>query len=215
MKSILIIGLGRFGRHMGRKLIEEGNEVLAIEKSEERADTAVSVIQHILIGDATNSDFMRTLGVSNFDLCVVAIGDNFAMTLEIVVLLKDIGAKHILARANRDRYKKLLLRNGADEVVYAEREIAERLAVKYSVNNVFDYVELTPEYGIYEVAVPEAWVGKSISEQSIRTKHHVNIMAIKRGEVISPLPHPDHVFAIDERLIIMGHYRDIKRLVTK
>lgn len=215
MKSVLIIGLGRFGRHMGRKLIEEGNEVLAIEKCEERVDTAVSVIQHIQIGDATNLEFMKSLGVSNFDLCVVAIGDNFAMSLEIVVLLKDIGAKYVLARANRDRYKKLLLRNGADEVVYAEREIAERLAVKYSVNNVFNYVELTPEYGIYEIAVPKIWMDKSIAEQSVRTKFHVNIMAVKKEGVLSPLPNPDHIFSAGERLIILGHYRDVKRLVMK
>ena len=129
MKSVLIIGLGRFGRHMAQKLIEEGNDVLAVEKSEERADNAVSIIDDIHIADATDEAFMKSLGVNDFDLCVVAIGDNFQNALEITVLLKDLGAKYILARASREVHRKLLLRNGADHVVYAEREMAERLAI--------------------------------------------------------------------------------------
>ena len=153
MKSILMIGLGRFGRHMALKLIEEGNEVLAIERDEERADELAPVIRNIEIGDATQEDFLRSLGVSNFDICVVGMADSFQTALEITVLLKDLGARYVVARATRDIYKKLLLRNGADHVVYAEREVAERLAVRYGVSSsVFDYIELTPEYGIYEVA---------------------------------------------------------------
>ncbi len=194
MKSILIIGLGRFGRHMAYKFLEEHNEVLAVDKREERAETVVDRIKDIEIGDATDETFIASLGVGNFDLCVVAIGDNFQTALEITVLLKDHGAKYILARASRDVHRKLLLRNGADHVVYAEREMAERLAVKYGSKNVFDYIELTPEVAIYEVAVPESWYGKSIIEKSIRTKYHISILATKEGGKIYPLPQPDHVF---------------------
>ena len=140
MKSVLIIGLGRFGRHMAQKLIDEGNDVLAVEKSEERADNAVSIIDDIHIADATDEAFIKSLGVNDFDLCVVAIGDNFQNALEITVLLKDLGAKYILARASREVHRKLLLRNGADHVVYAEREMAERLAIKYGAKNIFDYI---------------------------------------------------------------------------
>ena len=136
MKSILVIGLGRFGRHMVAKLLEEGNSVLAIEKNEERADNALDIISDVQIADATNEMVIRSLGVSNFDLCVVAIEDNFQSALEITVLLKDFGAKYILARASRDVHRKLLLRNGADHVVYAERETAERLAIKYGSKNI-------------------------------------------------------------------------------
>lgn len=148
----------------------------------------------------------------NFDLCVVAIGDNFQTALEITVLLKDHGAKYILARASRDVHRKLLLRNGADHVVYAEREMAERLAVKYGSKNVFDYIELTPEVAIYEVAVPESWYGKSIIEKSIRTKYHISILATKEGGKIYPLPQPDHVFQAKETLMVMGGHDDIKKL---
>ena len=148
MKSILVIGLGRFGRHITRKLLEEGNSVLAVEKNEERADNAINILPDIQIADATNETFIKSLGVNNFDLCVVAIGDNFQSALEITVLLKDFGAKYILARACRDVHRKLLLRNGADHVVYAEREMAERLAIKYGSKNIFDYIELTSEVAI-------------------------------------------------------------------
>ncbi len=213
MKSILMIGLGRFGRHMARKLIEEGNEVLAIDKSEERADSAVTFIPDIQVGDATNDDFIASLGVDNFDICVVAIGDNFQTALEITVLLKDYGAGFIIARANRDVHKKLLLRNGADYVVYAEREMAERLAVKFGAKNIFDYIELTPEYSIYEISTPASWHGDTIIGKDIRNRYHISILAVKKEGQIYPLPSANHVFAPDETLIIMGHHADVKALV--
>lgn len=146
IKSVLIIGLGRFGRHMAMKFVEQGNDVMAVELNEERADEMAPVIRNLQIGDATNEDFLRSLGVGNFDICVVGVGDSFQTALEITVLLKDLGAQYVVARATKDIYKKLLLRNGADHVVYAEREVAERLAVRYGTgSSVFDYVELTPE----------------------------------------------------------------------
>lgn len=212
MKSILIIGLGRFGRHMAQKFIENGHEVMAIDSCEERADDAVGIIQQILIGDATDERFMESLGVRNFDLAVIAIGENFQTVLEITVLLKDLGCKYIVARATRDVHKKLLLRNGADYVVYAEREVAERLAIKFGADNIFDYVELTPEIGIYEIAVPEKWKGRSMVDLSIRNKYHVSVMATKRDGKIFPLPHPTHVFEEDESVMVMGTAQDIKNL---
>lgn len=212
MKSILIIGLGRFGRHMAQKFIENGHEVMAIDNNEERADAAVGDIQQILIGEATDERFMESLGIRNFDLAVIAIGENFQDVLEITVLLKDLGCKYIVARATRDVHKKLLLRNGADYVVYAEREVAERLAIKFGADNIFDYVELTPEIGIYDIAIPEKWIGRSILDLSIRTKYHVSVMATKKDGKIYPLPHPNHVFEEDESIMVMGTANDIKAL---
>ena len=212
MKSILIIGLGRFGRHMAEKFIENGHEVLAIDDNVERADAAVGSIQQILIGDATDERFMESLGIRNFDLAVVAIGENFQSVLEITVLLKDLGCKYIVARATRDVHKKLLLRNGADYVVYAEREIAERLAIKFGADNIFDYIELTPEIGIYEIAIPQKWIGRSILDLSIRTKYHISVLATKKGTKIYPLPHPNHVFEGDESLMVMGTLEDVNNV---
>ena len=212
MKSVLVIGLGRFGRHLSRKFIEEGNAVLAIEKDETRADWAVNIVNEIQIGDATNEDFIKSLGVNNFDICVVAVGDNFQTALEITVLLKDFGAEFIIARACRDVHRKLLLRNGADHVVYAEREIAERIAIKYGSKNVFDYLELTPDIAIYEIKIPENWLGKTIIEKAVRTKYHVSILATKKNGRIFPLPPANHVFSIDETLIVMAAAKSIKEI---
>lgn len=185
MKSVLIVGLGRFGRHMGRKLMEEGNEVLAVDINEERVNDAMDLVTEAQIGDATNEHFVASLGVGNFDLCVVAIGDNFQSSLETTALLKDYGAGFVLARANRDVHAKFLLRNGADRVVYPEKEMAQRLAVKYGTDNIFDYIELTPEYSIYEIPVPGSWIGKSIVEKEIRNRYHISILATKEeGEII-------------------------------
>lgn len=214
MKSMLIIGLGRFGRHMALKCIEEGNEVLCIEKDEELANANASSIRNIQIGDARNEEYLESLGVSNFDLCVVAIGDSFQTALEITVVLKDLGAKYIIARATRDVHRKLLLRNGADYVVYAERDIAERLAIRFSANNIFDFVELTPEYGIYEVVIPKSWVGKTILELDIRNRYGVSILATKENEVLSPQPYANHVFTPHETILILGTH-DLVRKITE
>ena len=205
MKSILIIGLGRFGRHMAQTFIENGHEVMAIDQDEDRADDAVGFIQQILIGDATDERFMESLGIRNFDLAVIAIGENFQSVLEITVLLKDLGCKFVVARATREVHQKLLLRNGADYVVYAEREIAERLAIKFGADNIFDYIEL----GIFEIAIPRKWIGKSIVELSIRNQYNISILATKKGEQIFPLPSPNHVFTQDESLMVMGTMKNV------
>lgn len=215
MKNILVIGLGRFGRHMAIKLIEEGNDVLAIDNSNERVEGAMEYIRNVQIGDTTNEQVIKSLGVDNFDMCVVAIGDSFQQALETTVLLKDNGAKFILARATRQVHKKLLLRNGADHVVYGERELAEKLAVKYGAKNIFDYIELTPEYSIYEIATPKSWVGKSIVDVDVRKKHSVSILGTKENDVLSPNPSPQHIFSNKETLLVMGENTVVEKLIKK
>lgn len=213
MKSILIIGLGRFGRHMAEKFSEQNNDVMAIDINEERVNNVLSVVTNALIGDATNERFMETVGVRDFDLCVVAIGDNFQSSLETTALLKDLGAKFVLARASRDVHAKFLLRNGADDVIYTEKETAERLAVKYGSDNIFNYIELNDEYSIYEIAVPAAWLNKSILKVNVRSKYGISILATKQGNNIYPLPKPEHVFTDSESLMILGKNEDISRFI--
>ena len=213
MKSVLLIGLGRFGRHMAEKLLEEGNEVLGVDICEERVNDAMDMLTNAQIGDATNELFVESLGVRNFDLCVVAIGDNFQNSLETTALLKDYGAPFVLSRANRDVHAKFLLRNGADRIVYPEKEMAQRMAVKYGNDNIFDCIELTDEYSIYEIPVPESWVGKSILEKDVRKKYGISILATKRLETLYPLPGAEHVFAEDENLIILGHFKDVRAVI--
>lgn len=213
MKSILIIGLGRFGRHMAKKFSEQNNDVMAIDINEERINNVLSVVTNALIGDATNEQFMETIGVRDFDLCVVAIGDNFQSSLETTALLKDLGAKFVLARASRDVHAKFLLRNGADDVIYTEKETAERLAVKYGSDNIFNYIELNEEYSIYEIAVPSSWLNKSILKVNVRSKYGISILATKQGNNIFPLPKPEHVFTDSESLMILGKNEDVSRFI--
>lgn len=213
MKTILIVGLGRFGRYLAQYLYERGNEVMAIDNVEEKVNMVLPYVTNAQIGDATNEQFIAQLGVGNFDLCVVAIENNFQSSLEATSLLKDYGANYVVARAGRDVHAKFLLRNGADEIVYTEKEMAERLAVKYGSDNVFDYVQLDEEYSIYEIAVPDSWVGRTIAQKNIRAKYNINILATKENDVMYPNPGPDHVFLEEERLVIMGHNRDIEKLV--
>lgn len=213
MKSILIIGLGRFGRHMAKKFSEQNNDVMAIDINEERINNVLSVVTNALIGDATNERFMETIGVRDFDLCIVAIGDNFQSSLETTALLKDLGAKFILARASRDVHAKFLLRNGADDVIYTEKETAERLAVKYGSDNIFNYIELNDEYSIYEIAVPSSWLNKSILKVNVRSKYGISILATKQGNNIFPLPKPEHVFTDSESLMILGKNEDVSRFI--
>lgn len=213
MKSILIIGLGRFGRHMARKFEEQGNDVMAVDIVEERVDAVLPYVTNAQIGDATNPAFMESLGIDNYDLCVVTIGDNFQSSLETTALLKDLGASFVLSRASRDVHAKFLLRNGADEVIYTEKETAERLAVQFGSDSIFNYIELNSEYAIYEISTPPAWVGKSILQKEVRSKYGVSILATKIGDSIAPLPHPDHIFSESESLMVLGKNKDVERLI--
>lgn len=214
MKSILLIGLGRFGRHMAQKFNELNQEVLAVDINEERVNDILPFVTDAQIGDSTSEAFLSSLGVRNFDLCVVAIGDDFQSSLETTSLLKDLGAPFVLARASRDVHAKFLLRNGADAIIYPEKDMAVRAAVKYSADNIFDYISLTPDYSIYETEVPVWWVGKTIVQLAVRTKYHINVLALKHGDNdMEPLPSPDHVFRGDERMLILGRNKDIERFL--
>ena len=213
MKSVLLIGLGRFGRHMAQKLHDLHHEVLAVDKDEERVNNALPFVTNAQIGDGTNEQFIASLGVRNFDLCVVGIGDNFQSSLETTALLKEYGAPFVVARATRDVHAKFLLRNGADDVIYPEKQMASWAAVRYSSEHIFDYIKLTPEHSIFETAVPAAWVGKTVVELAVRQKYHINILATKRGEKLEPLPGPTHCFAADETMFILGANKDTQKFL--
>lgn len=212
-KSILLVGAGRFGRHMAMKLQELGHEVWAVDQSEERVNDLLPYVTNAQIGDTCSEAFIGSLGVRDFDVCVVTIGDEFQSSLETTALLKECGAKFVVARASREVHAKFLLRNGADEVVYPEKEMAIRAAVRYSSENVFDYIRLNDEYSIYETAVPEGWIGRSIIDLGVRQKHHINILAIKRDDALEPLPRPDNMFRQGDRILILGANRDIRKFI--
>ena len=213
MKSILLIGLGRFGRHMAQKLRALHHDVLAVDKSEERVNDALPFVTNAQIGDGTNEAFIASLGVRNFDLSVVAIGDDFQSSLETTSLLKEQGAPFVVSRANRDVHAKFLLRNGADDVIYPEKQMASWAAVRYTADYVFDYVELTPEHSIFETAVPASWVGKTVVELAVRQKYRINILATKHDGKLEPLPGPNHTFLADETIFILGDNKDVQKFL--
>ena len=215
MKSVLIIGIGRFGRHLARKFVELGNEVMIVDIEEEKMSEIVSIVTTAQIGDCTNVDVLKSLGVRNFDICFVCIGDNFQASLEITSLLKELGAKHVVSKANREIHAQFLLRNGADDVVYPEKDIAEKAAIRYSADHVFDYIELTPEYSIAEIPPVSGWIGKTIAEISVRGKYQMSILAIKENGEILPLPKADHVFREEEHLIVAAKKNDLVKLIKK
>ena len=212
IKSILVVGMGRFGTHLARKLLELKNQVMIVDKDENLINNLSAHFSNAQIGDCTNEVVLRSLGVSNFDICFVTIGDNFQSSLEITSLLKELGAKRVVSKANRDIQAKFLLKNGADEVVYLERDMAEKLAVRHSLENIFDYIELTPEYSIFEIPIPTAWVEQSIAQIGVRAKYHLSILAIKRGGKLLPMPQAHDIFIAEDHVMVMGKSDDVSRL---
>lgn len=209
MKSVLLIGLGRFGRHIAKKLNELNHQVMAIDKSEERVNDILPFVTSAQIGDTTNEDFLRSLGVRNFDVCIVAIGGDFQGSLETTSLLKELGGKYVVSRASRDVQAKFLLRNGADEIVYPEKQVAYWTAIRYSSNRILDYIKLDDEYSIFEISVPENWVGKSLLQLDVRKKYGVNILAFKKDGKMSQTVTAETVFTEDETILMLGKTSEI------
>lgn len=213
MKSILIIGLGRFGHHLCMNLTKQGNEVMIVDETEEDIEDLVPYVTSARVGDCTNPEVLKSLGVGNFDLCFVCIGTNFQSSLEITCMLKELGARYVISKANRDIHAKFLLRNGADEVIYPDRDIAEKLAMKWSANHVFDYIEVSDDCSIYEIPPCKSWLGRSIRQVDARAKYHVNILGAKCGEELQMLPGADYVFKEEEHLMILGRNADVTKLL--
>lgn len=211
MKSVLLIGLGRFGRHMAQKLNELNHEVMAIDKTEDRVDAVLPFVTNAQIGDSTNEEFLKSLGVNNYDLCIVAIGNDFQSSLETTSLLKELGAKVVISRASRDTHAKFLLRNGADQIIYPEKQVASWAAIRYSADHILDFIEIDERFAIFEVTTPEEWIGKTIGQIDIRKKFGINIMAIKQDGKMSLTIHPDTVLKADETMLVLGEYKDIQK----
>lgn len=211
MKSILLIGLGRFGRHIAIKLDELNHQVMAVDNNESRVEAVLPYVRNAQIGDATDEDFIRSLGVRNFDVCIVAIGDNFQSSLETTSLLKELGAKMVVSRAARDVHAKFLLRNGADEVVYPEKQLASWTAIRYSADHIFDYVELDEEHGIFEISIPDAWIGKTVGELDIRKKYNVNIMALRCNGVLDMNIASETLLGDDQTMLVLGNIKNIQK----
>ncbi len=215
MKSILVIGMGRMGRHLAIQLEKLGNDVMIIDKNREQIDAISDRFTDAQIGDCCNERVLRSLGVANFDLCFVTIGEDFQSSLVITSLLKKLGAGHVIAKAKQDIQAELLQQIGADEVIYPEKDLAESLAIRYSATNIFDYVELTQDYSIYEIPVLPQWAGHTLIELDIRKKYGINIIAVKNGSLLDPVPAADYAFKEDDHIVVIGKSQEIFDLTAK
>lgn len=211
MKSILLIGLGRFGRHIAMKLNEMKHEVMAIDNDEQRVNDSLPIVTSALIGDSTNEDFLSSLGIRNFDACIVAIGDDFQNSLETASLLKELGAKKVIARAATDVQEKFLLRNGADEVVYPEKQLAAWTAIRCSMDHITDYFELDGDHSIVELTIPKNWHAQSILDLDIRRKHGVNILGIRKDGKLNLNVPPETVLSAGETILVLGSRKAIQK----
>ena len=211
MKNILLIGLGRFGRHIALQLNKLGHEVMAVDSNEERVNKILPIVTNAQIGDSTNTEFLKSLGIGNFDVCIVTIEGNFQNSLETTSLLKELGAKLVVSRAERDVQEKFLLRNGADEVIYPEKQVANWAAIRYTADHVRDYIEVDEAHAIFEVEVPEGWIGKTVGELDIRRKYSINIMATKENGKINMAVSPDTVLTDNITLLVLGAYKELQK----
>ena len=211
MKNILLIGLGRFGRHIALQLNKLGHEVMAVDINEERVNEILPIVTNAQIGDSTNTEFLKSLGIGNFDVCIVTIGGNFQNSLETTSLLKELGAKLVVSRAERDVQAKFLLRNGADEVVYPEKQVANWAAIRYTADHIRDYIEVDEAHAIFEVEVPEGWIGKTVGELDIRRKYSINIMATKENGKINMAVSPETVLTDKITLLVLGANKELQK----
>ncbi|MGM9886912.1 MULTISPECIES: TrkA family potassium uptake protein [unclassified Lactococcus] len=209
-KSVLVIGLGKFGRYLALKMQEFGNEIMVVDKEEKEAQKVSNLIDDIFIGDCTNEAVLKSLGVTDFDICFVTIGEDFEASITITMLLKKLGAQYIVVKTGSELQSELLRKIGADEIIYPERELAEKLALKYHSNHMFEsYLELSSEYSIVEMEVPEHWIGKSMQKLDIRKKHGLNVIAIKNDDEIKVVPDANYLFHANDVLVVIGKQADI------
>ena len=211
MKNVVLIGLGRFGRSVAEKLNELHHQVMAVDKSEERVNEVLPIVTDAQIGDATSETFLRSLGVDNFDVCIVTIGEDFQSSLETTSLLKELGAKKVVSRASREVHRKFLLRNGADDVVYPEGQLAAWTAIRHTTDHVLDYIALDGEYSIYDLSVPPDWHGKTVGGIDIRKKYNLNLLAVRENGHPSTAVTSDTVLQENQTILVLGKWKDIQK----
>ena len=210
-KSVLIVGLGRYGRYVAKKMNELDHEILAVDKDEEKVNLALPFVTNALVADTTDPRFLESLGVRNFDLCIVAIGDDFQSSLETTLRLKELGAQYVVSRASRGIHEKFLLRNGADEVVYPEKQLANWTAIRCTSEHILDYIDLDGDYSIFELAIPEIWDGKTILQIDIRRKYGINILGVREKGKLNMNITPDTVLHSGLSILVLGHQKAVQK----
>lgn len=208
-KSFIVLGLGRFGTNVATSLFDLGYEVLAVDNKPQIIQEIVSNVTHAVVADATDEAALRSLGVRNFDMAIVAIGDDIEASILTTVILKDLGVQKVLVKANNDLHAKILKKIGADEIVFPEKEMGERIAHNITQSNILDYINLSPEYSIIETTVPKKWNEKTLKEINVRAKYGINIMAVKHEALINIAPNAEDKLYSGDVLVVIGSNLDL------
>jgi len=214
MKQFVVIGLGRFGSSVATTLAENGYDVLAIDKDPERVQALANVVTHAVEADATDEEALKTLGVRNFDVAVVSIGDNVSANILCTLILKELEVPYVIVKAPDRLHGKVLTKVGADRVVYPERDMGARIAQNLISSNVLDYIEFAPEYGVIEIIATDKMIGKTLKELEFRSKFNVNVMAIKRGQDLHISPGANDKILEGDRLVLMGKNESLEKMRT-
>ena len=208
--KIAVAGTGYVGLSIAT-LLSQHHEVMAVDTNEERVNKVLPFVTNAQIGDSTNAEFLSSLGIGNYDICFVTIGGSFQNSLETTSLLKELGGKLVFSRAERDVQEKFLLRNGADKVIYPEKQVAKWVSIRYTDDHILDYMEVDASHAIFEVEVPEEWIGRTVGDLDIRKKYNINILALKNGEKISIARSADTIFVDDITLLVLGEYKSVQK----
>lgn len=211
-KQFAVIGMGRFGSSVAQALSEMGFEVLAIDSDEERIQDMAPIVTHAVSADTTDEEALRAIGIRNFDVVVVAIGEDIQASILTTLILKDLGVPQLIVKAQNELHGKVLAKIGADRVIYPERDMGLRVAHHLISPSVLDFIELTPEHGIIEFEAPDAMIGRSIKQLDIRAKYQCNVLGIKAGGKMDITPMPDQVIRSGDVLVIVGANKDLLRL---
>lgn len=218
MKQFAVIGIGRFGKALAERLYELGHEVLAIDVDEEEIQKISDKVTHAVTADATDENVLRSMGVRNFDVGIVAIGSDIQSSIIVTLMLKEIGVKYIVAKAQNELHAKVLLKIGADRVVFPERDMGVRVAHNLIATNILEYIELSPEYSIIEFAVFPSWVGGNLRDLNLRVKYGINVVAIRNendDEFVNVSPKADEILKEGDILVVIGSNEDLKKLEKK
>lgn len=209
-KQFAIIGMGRFGSSVAKTLSQLGFEVLAIDHREETVQEVSAFVTHAVQADSTDEEALRALGIRNFDVVVVAIGEDIQASILTTLILKEMGIAKIIVKAVNDLHGKVLKKIGADKVVYPERDMGQRVAHHLISSNIIDYIELSADYSIVEIKVSNQMIGKSLKQLDIRAKYGCNVIAIKQNEKLIIPPSAEESLRMDDILVIVGKNSDLQ-----
>lgn len=211
MKQVLLIGLGRYGQNIAVRLNEMGHQVMAVDKNEKRVNAILDIVTNAQIGDSTDREFLESLGVRNFDYVIIAIAGDFESSMITTVMVKELGAPNVISRASSEIQEQLLKNNGADVVIYPEKTVGIWTANRYVSEHVLDYFDLADGYSIYEISMPDSWVGKTLASMDIRSKYGINILAVRSGEHLNVTMDPNEKFVKSQSLLVLGKSENVHR----